>query len=352
MPTRPVPTYVFSPTRVVQKVELIDEFNLPYRDLRKLDSSFRFQHPSVMVRPESNLILVNLEDIRTIITADRAILCESDAASGTVALPPTAAQLVRSGIFTSTPAPTSRSDSLVAQDMRAEPPPAQVMSEAEQQARLLTSRRYVLRKLKAALQTSGKMTTLSPTMFGPETAVSGQDDGSSPTSFPAAQSPERRSQDLPFEFLVLEAVLQSVIQSYNARFSYLQPLLVSTLRQVQLQHISHTTLENLLRYDRQVTELTSDVDSFRNAVLEVLGNDQDMSEMYLTDFKDSGGVKRRREQHEEVELLFETYLKQSSELLSLIYALQSHKNSTEQLAALVSEIELDLNGGIESNSCD
>lgn len=337
-PTKPLPTYVFSPTRVVSKLELIETFDLPYRDLRKLDSSFKFQHPAVMVRPDSAVILVNLEDIRCIIAADRAILCESEVGGngngGAVVVTPRDERGHGSSVsVTAHHKPDysrNSSSALHASDMRAEPPPTLELPAGEDAAKLLTSKRYILRKLKAALQTSGKMSTLAPTMFGKESP----DDGSSPTSFSGSQPSSRPSQNLPFEFLVLETILQSVLQSYNARFAHLQPLLVHTLRQVQLQHITHSVLENVLKYDKSLTELTAAVDSFRNAVLEVLSNDQDMSEMYLTDFKNSGGVKRKREQHEEVELLFETYLKQSSELLSLIYALQQHKASTEQLAAL------------------
>lgn len=39
-------------------------------------------------------------------------------------------------------------------------------------------------------------------------------------------------------------------------------------------------------------------------------------------------------EHEEIELLFESYLKQTSELLSRVSGLQSHKKATEQLTAL------------------
>lgn len=235
------PTYVFSPTRLVPKVALIEEFRLPFRDLRKLDAGFGEQHPTVMVRPESGAILVSLEDIRCIITADRAILCDPDPASNGGLIPSPPHEAV---------------DPSALPDMRAHPPPFHPPRTNS------ASRRALLRTLKSALQTSGKSSTLYTNNTTDEL----------PSTVPAppdAPTP-------PFEFLILETILQSVVSLLHARLSALQPQLVHTLRQIQLQHITHTTLESLLRLDRELTALHDSLDALQTAILEVLGNDADM----------------------------------------------------------------------------
>lgn len=60
----------------ITKLHFIDTYHLNTRDLRKLDGSFKSQHPAILVRPASGVILVNLGDVRALICHDKVLLCD------------------------------------------------------------------------------------------------------------------------------------------------------------------------------------------------------------------------------------------------------------------------------------
>lgn len=84
-----------------------------------------------------------------------------------------------------------------------------------------------------------------------------------------------------------------------------------------------------------------------NALSEILTNDDDMSEMYLTT-KATIGHRRRRNQHDEVEMLFENYFKQVQDILYQVQDLQSSVRAVEEMINMRLDAYVFLNVRFES----
>lgn len=142
---------------------------------------------------------------------------------------------------------------------------------------------------------------------------------------------------MPFELRALEGVLVDVCASLNAQLGTLTPsidLVLDTLSSTTdfggntVQHC----LDRLLPLENALNEFSVKVDQIRNALHEVLASDEDMSMMYLTAFYDTGH-RRRVDQHDEVEMMLENYIKQidtvHSELTSTLRAVKATENVTQ-----------------------
>lgn len=74
------------------------------------------------------------------------------------------------------------------------------------------------------------------------------------------------------------------------------------------------------------------VDQIRSALDDLLDSDEDMSTMYLTAFQDTGH-RRPADQHDEVEMMLENYVKQidtvHSEVTSTLRAVKATENVTQ-----------------------
>mmetsp|Transcript_14195 Transcript_14195/g.20634 ORF Transcript_14195/g.20634 Transcript_14195/m.20634 type:complete len:373 (-) Transcript_14195:1356-2474(-) len=142
---------------------------------------------------------------------------------------------------------------------------------------------------------------------------------------------------LPYELRALEAILINVCGTLNRSLLTLSPSVESVLDTLS----SSTTagfgsvqvaqsLDRLLPLENSMNEFGSQVEQIRNAMIEVLENDEDMSEMYLTD-KMVTGHRRRTDQHEDVEMMFETYLKQVDSILNEIRSIAKEVEVTENV---------------------
>ncbi|CAF0850032.1 unnamed protein product [Didymodactylos carnosus] len=131
-------------------------------------------------------------------------------------------------------------------------------------------------------------------------------------SLKTVDSSMESEQKLPFELVVLEIVLMTVCRNLESTFEQyrksLSPLLDNSITNVN---------EGLMMM--HLRELKNDLSSFEielreigNAIRDVLENDDDMCEMYLTEKKLVHT--RTIDQHTEVEVLLETYLRKVDEL--------------------------------------
>jgi magnesium transporter len=176
---------------------------------------------------------------------------------------------------------------------------------------------------------------------------------------------------LPFELRALESILVDVCNSLMREMRYLSPVIESMLQALSsdgavgptastaaaaaaaaAEHSSSIPpdalmLDRLLGAKNKLNELQNRATQLRSALNEVLMSDEDMSEMYLST-KVESGHRRRVDQHEEVEMMFENYLKQIdsmvSEVLSRAHAIQSTEDFVQiKLDALRNRIlRLDL----------
>ncbi|KAK4532320.1 hypothetical protein CCYA_CCYA11G3177 [Cyanidiococcus yangmingshanensis] len=180
---------------------------------------------------------------------------------------------------------------------------------------------------------------------------------------------------LPFELRALESILVDVCNGLMREMRYLVPAIESMLHALSSDTTAGTAtsaaaaaaasgantgaeashsippdaimLDRLLGAKNKLNELQNRATQLRSALNEVLLSDEDMSEMYLS-IKAESGHRRRVDQHEEVEMMFENYLKQVdsmvSEILSRAHAIQSTEDFVQiKLDALRNRIlRLDL----------
>ncbi|CAN8073944.1 unnamed protein product [Agarophyton chilense] len=142
---------------------------------------------------------------------------------------------------------------------------------------------------------------------------------------------------MPFEFRAIEAVLVEIVSTFNATIATLIPsldLVLDTLSTTQ--DFGGGTVQNcmdrLLPLENALNEFSSKVSQTRAALNEVLVSDEDMSLMYLSTYKETG-VRRRIDQHDEVEMMLENYMKQIdtvySEVMSAQQAIKATENATQ-----------------------
>ena len=117
---------------------------------------------------------------------------------------------------------------------------------------------------------------------------------------------------MPFEFIALELILMTVTRTLESRFevynSSLSPLLSSSSTTLN----EGSTLMHLLQLKNGLTSFEVVLGETGWALRHVLQDDADMAEMFLT-MKAKGQVPRI-EEHGEIEVLLETYLRKVDEL--------------------------------------
>lgn len=132
----------------------------------------------------------------------------------------------------------------------------------------------------------------------------------------------------PFEFLVLETMLQRLLTTLQDEFERTCPKIEQHLVVLE-RHVHWDKLKSLLECKKQTTLFLEKVHNIRDCLKELLESDPDMANMYLSH-------KARQRQrpisaHEEVELLLESYLKQAEELASRAEVLAQDIQSTEDI---------------------
>ncbi|RKP35562.1 Mg2+ transporter protein cora-like protein [Dimargaris cristalligena] len=137
---------------------------------------------------------------------------------------------------------------------------------------------------------------------------------------------------LPFEFRALESVLVSVITTLQDEVQVVSNLVTNLLAHLE-EKIDRHKLKELLQYSKRMAKFEQKVLNIRDAIVEVLEQDEDLAAMYLS-AKESNAP-RATNDHEEVELLLETYLKQVEEIANIIAALNTNMRSTEDIVNIM-----------------
>lgn len=256
------------------KTDLCAWHHLLLRDLRKLDSSLKNQLPAIL--PRSKCILVNLYFIKAIIKCDRVILFEN------------------------------ASDS----------------PERQQQLAFLTD-------LQQHLQRSSDVHHV-PKAVPIDADVRMADDMLS----------------LPFELRVLELMLQKICTTLQDQLDILAPRIDVSLYHLE-RFIHWEKLEILLACKKSMNEYQRLLVGLKNCVEELVDNDIDMAEMNLTRSRDLQRQLRRDRtlesvesldgpestqlDHEDVEMLLESYLLMVEEMHARASFLLQNIASTEDI---------------------
>eukprot|EP00871_Galdieria_phlegrea_P003219 jgi/Galph1/3899/GphlegSOOS_G2572.1 len=187
-----------------------------------------------------------------------------------------------------------------------------------------------------------------------------------------------RSHPLPFEFRSLEAFLIDVCTLLSRELRTLVPALENVLDTLSTNEAGTDTvrrcLDRLLPLQNSLNDFEVKIREVHSALNDVLRSDEDMSEMYLTTKLETGeqlqvflncilivilkGHRRRTDQHEELEMMFETYLKQidsiRNEVASTLHTVRATENITQiRLDAMrnrILRLEIYLNIGMLSLS--
>lgn len=134
---------------------------------------------------------------------------------------------------------------------------------------------------------------------------------------------------LPFEFVVIEVILQTTLQALQDEFDSMAPSIEEHLTILE-RFVHWDKLKTMLECKKRVALFHERISSLRNSIAEVLESDADMAAMYLTS-KSGNSQPRPVYAHEEIELLLESYLKIAEEISSRVQLLASNIQSTEDI---------------------
>lgn len=141
---------------------------------------------------------------------------------------------------------------------------------------------------------------------------------------------------MPFEFRALEGILIHACSFLERDFTAIEPDLRSTLIKLP-SSCSNDELQRLHVLEQQLNQYYSRVRKVQQAIQTVLDEDEDMAEMYLTEKRKNPGIVRNPLDHDEAEMLLETYLQMVDDLTSRAGLLNQAIDDTENLI----EIHLD-----------
>ncbi|KAF8906772.1 Mg2+ transporter protein cora-like protein [Gymnopilus junonius] len=134
----------------------------------------------------------------------------------------------------------------------------------------------------------------------------------------------------PYEFRALESILLSVLSALEAEMVFIRNLVGGLLAEME-DNIDHDRFKRLLHYSRRLTSFKNRATLVEEAIDEVLGQDEDMDAMYLTSKKNDRPVT----DHEELEVLLESFSKQVEEIVNEAENIESNVQSTQEIVELI-----------------
>lgn len=133
---------------------------------------------------------------------------------------------------------------------------------------------------------------------------------------------------LPYEFRALEAVLIYVTNGLESEFEGVREPVIRVLRELE-EDIDRDKLRHLLVYSKKLSTFEQKARLVRNAIDDLLEADDDLAAMYLTEKAE--GKEREEDNHEEIELLLESYDKVADEIVQVSSNLVSSIKNTEEI---------------------
>ncbi|RHZ57577.1 magnesium ion transporter, partial [Aspergillus turcosus] len=137
---------------------------------------------------------------------------------------------------------------------------------------------------------------------------------------------------LPYEFRALEAVLISVTTGLEEEFNGVREPVVRVLRALE-EDIDRDKLRHLLIYSKKLGTFEQKARLVRDAIDDLLEADDDLAEMYLTER--ANGVERDEDDHQEVEMLLESYHKVCDEIVQASGNLVTSIRNTEEVVKAI-----------------
>ncbi|KAJ3481422.1 hypothetical protein NLI96_g7666 [Meripilus lineatus] len=136
----------------------------------------------------------------------------------------------------------------------------------------------------------------------------------------------------PYEFRALDSILLSVLSALEAEMVFIRNLVGGLLAELE-DDIDHDRFKRLLHYSRRLASFQNRAKLVQEALEEVLEQDEDLAAMYLTDKKNH--VTREVTDHEELEVLLESFAKQVEEIVNEAENIQNNVQSTQEIVELI-----------------
>ncbi|OCF55812.1 magnesium transporter [Kwoniella mangroviensis CBS 10435] len=136
----------------------------------------------------------------------------------------------------------------------------------------------------------------------------------------------------PQHYRALESVLVASANALEEEMAFTRHLVQHLLSDLE-SDINRENLKRLLHYSRKIVGFQSRARYVKRAVDEVLESDEDLSAMYLT--SRAQGRPRALHDHEQLELLLESFVKQVEEIVSEVDTTVANMNSTQEIAELM-----------------
>ncbi|KAI9731193.1 MAG: magnesium ion transporter [Cirrosporium novae-zelandiae] len=137
---------------------------------------------------------------------------------------------------------------------------------------------------------------------------------------------------LPYEFRALEAVLIGVTSGLEAEFDIIRDPVVRVLGALEVD-IDREKLRYLLIYSKKLGSFERKARLVRDAIDDLLEADDDLAAMYLTE--NAYGKIREEDDHQEVEMLLESYYKVCDEIVQESGNLVSSIRNTEEIVKAI-----------------
>lgn len=141
---------------------------------------------------------------------------------------------------------------------------------------------------------------------------------------------------VPFELRALEGILIYSCMSLEADFGSIEPALLKTLANLPTQ-ITPRELEKLRHHEQRLNHFIARSKKVQNVLQSVLDEDEDMAAMYLTEKRKTPDLVRNPIDHDEAEMLLESYLQVVDDLTNRADLANRAIDDTENLI----EIHLD-----------
>ncbi|KAI0694509.1 cora-domain-containing protein [Cytidiella melzeri] len=141
-----------------------------------------------------------------------------------------------------------------------------------------------------------------------------------------------KSSGQPYEFRALESILLSVLSALEAEMVFIRNLIGGLLAELE-DDIDRDRFKRMLHYSRRLAGFQNRAKLVQEALEEVLEQDEDLAAMYLTDKK--SGIPRSLNDHEDLEVLLESFSKQVEEIVNEAESIQSNVQSTQEIVELI-----------------
>lgn len=149
---------------------------------------------------------------------------------------------------------------------------------------------------------------------------------------PSNSSSSSSSTSMPYEFRALESVLLSVLSALESEMVFTRHLVGGLLAELE-DDIDRDKFKRLLHYSRRLSNFQNRAKLVQAAIDEVLEQDEDMDAMYLSDKKK--GIIKEEPDHEELEVLLESFSKQVEEIVNESETTMANISSTQEIVELI-----------------